>query len=202
MIPLYAFLDTETTGLIENPDLPLAEQPHLLEIAVKLTTKDGHKVGGFERIIKPEGWSIDPEAEKVHGISADLAAQCGVELWFAMADLKATLTEATCIIGHNIHGFDRKIISYSLERVARAGYGGDQFWWAKQARKIVDIQELATPILRLPGQFGEYKFPKLHEAARFFGMTDYMTTHRAGPDLEAVEHIYWAIIRGADRATA
>lgn len=189
MIPLYAFIDTETTGLIEDENFPLAEQPHLLEIAVNLTTERRETVGGFSRIIKPEGWSIEPEAEKVHGISHDVAHQCGVDLWFAMAELQATLNEATHIIGHNLHGFDRKIITYSMARC-----DGPMPWWVRQAKKMVDTMELATPIVRLPGEYESYKFPSLEETAHHFGWIAYETRHRASLDLAAVEQVYWAIM--------
>jgi DNA polymerase III epsilon subunit-like protein len=196
MISLYAFLDCETSDLIK-PNAPLEEQPHLLEIAVKLVTEDREQVGGFSRIITPDGWSIEPEAEKIHGISTDLAAQCGVDLWVAMFELQATLKEATHIIGHNIQGFDRPIITYSMVRAE-----GPLPWWTQQARKMVDTQELATPILKLPGEYDSYKFPKLEEAARFFGWDAYEVTHRAGYDISAVEHVYWSIVERFPRATA
>jgi len=202
MIELLAFLDLESTGLLHE-GTPLAEQPHIVEIAVLLTTAKREVVGSFQRLIKPDGWSIHPEAEAVHGISDDLCYQAGVPIRFAIEELEATLENATVIVGHNIQGFDRRIIGAEIERLSDKGSLRSlrSLWWAKQAPKIVDTMELATPVLKLPGNYGHYKFPKLSEAVNLFpaqylprtDLLEWIPSHRAMDDVIHVEKIYWAI---------
>lgn len=59
---MIIFYDTETTGLplwrepSEHPD-----QPHIVEIA------------SMNALIRPDGWTISPEAAAIHGISQERA---------------------------------------------------------------------------------------------------------------------------------
>jgi DNA polymerase III epsilon subunit-like protein len=188
---LIAFLDTETSGLRKNL-LPEDEQPHLLQIACKVVDEENNVVSYFSRVIRPDGWVIEPEAEAIHGISASFASRVGVDLFIAMIDLQASITGVDEIVGYNIHRFDRAVITDSIKRCKRKdGTPADGSWWFKAAPKIVDLMELATPILKLPGKHGDYKWPKLTEAVRYYGDEKWEQTHRADADIEAIEFLYW-----------
>lgn len=194
MIDLIAFLDLETSGL-RKPGADEASQPWLLQISVKTVERATRKrVSRFTRIIKPEGFSIEPEAEAVHGISEARAHQVGAPLWFVLAELRQSLIGVSAVVGHGIQGFDRPLIEVSLKR---AGAEGD--WWRKVTAVIVDTIELATPVLKLPGQFGDYKFPTLEEAVAYFRSAagehaGWRSSHDAEDDIEATEFVFWNLV--------
>ena len=52
--------------------------------------------------------------------------------------------------------------------------------------------EMATPILRLPGEFG-FKYPTLEVAHRLLCGTEYASRHRADEDMQATLRVWRAI---------
>lgn len=53
----------------------------------------------------------------------------------------------------------------------------------KFPKKLPCPMHLSTNILKLPGKFGNYKWPKVQEAYdHFFGKTDYVELHRGADD--------------------
>lgn len=188
-----AFVDTETSGLWRK-DLPVTDpsQPHMLQLACKMVTPDRRLVGSFSRIIRPEGWSIEPEAESTHGISEAFAHRHGVPLWIALTELRASVENASRIVGHNITLFDRLVIEASIART-----GTEARWWRSRVGLVYDTQEAATPVLRLPSAFGDYKWPSLQEAVRYFAdgepWASWESSHQAADDIEATEFVYWAL---------
>jgi DNA polymerase III alpha subunit (gram-positive type) len=199
MIDLIAFLDVETSGLLRK-DLPFDDpsQPRMLQISCKVVSKD-REISQFTRLIKPQGWSIEAGAEAVHGIDEGTAYQGGVEAWFALSELRVALQNVTRVVGHNIQNFDRQIIT---AEIARAKGGGE--WWSAQFKNIYDTMEHATPILNIPGQWGEAKWPTLEESVQFFGRhishdyykwNTWKSDHTAQGDVEATEFVYWQILK-------
>ncbi len=208
MIELIAFIDCETTGLLVK-DAPVTAQPRITELACKMTTRDRKIVSMFSRIIRPDGWVIPPEVEKLTGITNDLAHSTGVSIHLALIELIVTIRNATTIVGHGLQTFDRAMIRFELERAENEE---DLLTWDKAGRKMIDTMELATPLLKLPGQFGSYKWPSLKETMDYFEreneeqrgglavlLTPWEPRHRAGYDIEATENVYWSL-RGISRA--
>ena len=192
MLDLFSFVDTETSGLWRD-NLPADDpsQPNLLQLACKTVTADRRCVGRFSRIIRPDGWSIEPQAEAVHGISERLAYEVGIALEGALYDLKVTVENSTLIVGHNLFNFDDKVINAAIRRA-----GVDGLWWRGQRRKFYDTQEAATPVLKIPGQYDDYKFPSLEEAHNFFlddAAPNWTSKHDAEDDMEACEFVFWSL---------
>lgn len=178
--------DTETSGLV-RPDIASdhASQPDLVQLGVKLYDAQWRVTGKATFLIRPDGWSIEPEAEAHHGISEARCARHGVPLVAALAALQALCSNARQIIGHHVD-FDRRIIRRAIERA-----GGQGIWWEKRAADFVCTMEASTPILQLPGQYGSFKFPSLEEAHRhFFPGEDFVTQHDAESDLDATVRIF------------
>lgn len=195
MTTLIAFVDCESSGLWRN-DLPWdhASQPHLVQIACKVVTEDRYRVSEFVRLIKPDGWVIEPDAAAVHRITERMAAQWGTDLWFALAELKASVTNVGRIVGHNLFGFDDRLIKASI---ARTGYEGR--WWHSSRFRMVDTMELATPVCGLPGSFGDAKYPRLSEAYEILvegrRLGEIAAVHDAGADIDMTEAVYWELNR-------
>ena len=115
---MYLFFDTETTGLPRNwkaPVTDLSNWPRLVQIAWLLYDKDGNKISGNSFIIKPSGFTIPPEASRVHGISTDKALQEGVELADVLADFARLVAQSNYLVAHNM-SFDEKIVGAEFLR--------------------------------------------------------------------------------------
>lgn len=68
----------------------------------------------------------------------------------------------------------------------------------KFPKKLPCPMLLSTPILKLPGKYGDYKWPKVQEAwDYFFGETDYIELHRGADDaLHEAKIVYELYLRG------
>lgn len=80
---MYLIYDTETTGLPKNYNAPLSDAdnwPRCVQIAWQLHGANGELLDAQNHIIKPEGFDIPYNAEKVHGISTERAQKEGKPL--------------------------------------------------------------------------------------------------------------------------
>lgn len=182
------FFDAESSGLMRDglPDTD-PSQPRLLQLAARLTDNDGKRLHSFAYLIRPEGWSIEVEAEKVHGISERRAHRFGIPVIEVLRAFRILVPMARHIVGHGIQNFDRRLITGELHRLKAKGD-----WWNRGA-DMIDTVEMTTPMLKLPGDFG-HKFPTLAEAHDFFfpAQAPYVATHDAEDDLLAVARVYFA----------
>lgn len=81
--PVYLFFDTETTGLPLRHDAPptaLRNWPRLVQLSWQLTDEHGVVISSGDHIIRPEGFSIPPEASDGHGITDAMAREKGVSV--------------------------------------------------------------------------------------------------------------------------
>ena len=80
---MYLIFDTETTGLPKRWDAPLNDLdnwPRCVQVAWQIHDNKGELVSQKSFLIKPDGFSIPYESEKVHGISTALADKQGASL--------------------------------------------------------------------------------------------------------------------------
>ena len=106
---MYLIFDTETTGLPRDWNKPYTDTdnwPRAIQIAWQLHDELGGLIEAKDYIIKPEGFDIPYDAEKIHGISTAYALHEGVTLEFAMAEFQNALNKSTFIVGQNV-GFDK-----------------------------------------------------------------------------------------------
>lgn len=182
------FFDTETSGLMKDdlpPDHP--SQPNLVQLAARLYDAKWKCVGSVTALIKPNGWSIEPEAEAHHGISESRCARYGVELVYALGLFKELATNARQIVAHNMQ-FDRRVIDAALYRV-----GAEGLWWRKKALVLGCTMEASTPVCQIGGAYG-LKYPSLEEAHRFLMPTEpYATAHDAEADVLACVRVFRAL---------
>jgi len=116
----YLFFDIETTGIPnkgDNWETDYNNFPHIVQIAW-MVYRDNELIEQFERIIKPDGWSIPEEVSKIHGISEDMALKNGDDEKFVLDIFINSAISADKIIGHNIY-FDTSIVKASLLRLGR-----------------------------------------------------------------------------------
>ena len=80
---MYLIFDTETTGLPKNWRAPISDTdnwPRCVQIAWQLHDDLGNIIENNSYLIKPEGYDIPYESEKIHGISTRLAELQGETL--------------------------------------------------------------------------------------------------------------------------
>ena len=68
---MYLIFDSETTGLPKNYNAPLTNfdnWPRLVQLAWQVHDKTGKLIEVNSLIVKPEGFEIPFNAEKIHGI--------------------------------------------------------------------------------------------------------------------------------------
>ena len=78
---MYLIFDTETTGLPKRWDAPITDTdnwPRAIQIAWQLHDAMGNCIEHQDYLIQPEGFNIPYDAEKIHGISTELAQEQGV----------------------------------------------------------------------------------------------------------------------------
>src|SRR5690606_36029847 len=105
---MYLIFDTETTGLPKRWDAPISDVenwPRAIQIAWQLHDEMGRLVEHQEYLIKPEGFNIPFDAEKVHGISTELAEEQGIPLNQVLTEFSKALLKARFGVGQSV-GFD------------------------------------------------------------------------------------------------
>ena len=115
---MFLIFDTETTGLPKNWNAPLTDfnnWPRCVQLAWQIHDKSGELVEVKNYIIKPEGYDIPYNAEKIHGISTELALKEGVLLVNVLDDFLNDVRKSKFLIGHNVE-FDKNILGCELLR--------------------------------------------------------------------------------------
>jgi DNA polymerase III epsilon subunit-like protein len=166
---MLLFIDCETSGLPDH-NLPIAHpsQPHIVQLAAWLGQWEEGVLrhhSSLNSIIRPEGWTIHPHAERVHGISLERAHAVGEPLSEVLHRLFSLVLLADgasggvhgSLIAHNLP-FDNRMLLCEAERahLDASSLG--------LLRPFCTMRAL-TPRMRLPGRRpGEYKWPRLEEA--------------------------------------
>lgn len=183
---MYLGIDCETSGL-SRAHLPPEDpsQPHLVQLGLKTWNARWEPRASVSLLVQPDGWTIEPEAERVHGISQAQAMRAGVRLGVALLILQDLAATAKTIFAHNMQ-YDRLIITAALYRTKASG-----IWWARRAGDMRCTMEEATPLCQLPGQYGSFKYPDLEEAHAILlpGEATFKTRHDALSDIEAAARV-------------
>ena len=174
---MYLIFDTETTGLPKNWKAPLtnlSNWPRMIQIGWILYDHDGNEIEVESYIIKPKGFSIPPDAQRVHGISTEQAEKEGQDLRTVLKNFLNVLNRAEYLVAHNI-SFDEKIIGAEFLRENMT------FDSLVKIKKIC-TKEASTNYCKLPGNYG-YKWPSLSELYFKLFNTHLKEAHNAEVDV-------------------
>ena len=186
---MYLFFDTETTGLPRNYQAPVTDLdnwPRMIQIAWILCDATGTRIEENDYIIKPDNFTIPIEATNVHGISTERAIRDGEELDIVLNQFNDLVTRADYLVAHNI-SFDKKIVGAEFLRKNIQG----EF---ENKRKLCTMIS-STNYCELPGNFGNYKWPKLSELHIILFGEDFDEAHDASVDINATEKCFWEMRR-------
>ena len=187
---MYLIFDTETTGLPQSWKAPLTDfenWPRCVQLAWQIHDKEGALVEVKNYIIKPEGYDIPYNAEKIHGISTALAIKKGVALVEVLIEFVKDVEASKFVIGHNV-GFDNNIIGCELLRNKMPNLLAEF--------PSIDTKDEATDYCSIPGgRGGKFKWPNLTELhIKLFG-NDFSEAHNAAADVEATARCFLELVR-------
>ncbi|MEQ9007025.1 MAG: PHP domain-containing protein, partial [Ekhidna sp.] len=187
---MYLIFDTETTGLPHNKTAPVEELdnwPRLVQIAWQLHDHSGKLLSTGNHIIKPEGFTIPFNAEKIHGISTKRALEVGEDLAEVLDKFSTDVKKAEVLVGHNIE-FDNKIIGAEYLRTEKENLLADA--------KNIDTAEDTKEFCQLQGgPGGRLKSPRLIELyEKLFG-EPFADAHDAAYDVDATAKAFFECLK-------
>lgn len=188
---MYLIFDTETTGLPKRWDAPITDTdnwPRCIQIAWQLHDDMGVLIEHQDYMVKPEGFNIPYDAERIHGISTELAMEEGIALGEVLEKFNAALAKAKFIVGQNV-GFDVNIMGCEFHR---AGVGSPM-----ASMKVLDTcTEVTAELLQLPGgRGGRFKLPTLTELHQYLFGEPFAEAHNATADVEATTRCFLELVK-------
>ncbi len=189
---MYLFWDTETTGLANPRNDSTQELVRVCQFAAILCDADRRIVGQFKALAKPEGWIVDPETAKFHGITTELCDLYGIGMsgilvlfdrWCKMSDVHVAFNNA----------YDLHMLAVECHHHAR---------YVELPKRADCAMKMADALLKLPptqkmidkGMGDKTKNPNLKEAYRGFFGEEFDGAHDALADVKATMRCYFHMI--------
>ena len=187
---MYLIFDTETTGLPRDFNAPITDTdnwPRVVQLAWQLHDEAGELISQKDFIIKPDGYNIPFESERVHGISTELAQTLGVDLTEVLAQFNKDLSRANFMVGHNLK-FDVNVLGAEFVRL-----GQD----TPLVKPVLDTcTEKTASLCQIPGgRGGRFKLPTLTELHEFLFQESFSEAHNATADVESTTRCFLELIR-------
>ena len=177
---MYLFFDTETSGKYDfKAPATASHQPRLVQLGLQVLDREFKEVAKWSTLVQLDGASIEPEAEGIHGISAEMCAAYGLPVQHVLAILKKYRTSCKWHVCHN-EKFDRGIINAAMARLNAEPF--------LETNGFCTMQAL-TPVLQLPGPRG-HKWPKLQEAHKAATGREFDKAHSADADIAATVEVF------------
>ncbi|MGH2664545.1 DNA polymerase III subunit alpha [Flavobacterium sp.] len=188
---MYLIFDTETTGLPRSWSAPITDTdnwPRCIQIAWQLHDEMGNLIEHQDYLVKPEGFNIPYDAERIHGISTELAMEQGVSLIEVLEKFNIALSKTKFIVGQNV-GFDVNIMGCEFHRM---NIGSDMV-----KMPVLDTcTEVTAELLKLPGgRGGRFKLPTLTELHQYLFGTPFSEAHNATADVEATTRCFLELVK-------
>ncbi len=188
---MYLIFDTETTGLPKRWDAPITDTsnwPRCIQIAWQLHDEMGRLVEHQDYLISPDGFNIPYDAERIHGISTELAQANGVSLQDVLEKFNHALSKAKFIVGQNVT-FDVNIMGCEFHRFEMDSP-------LSKMRVLDTCTEVSASILQLPGgRGGKFKLPTLTELHQYLFNKPFSEAHNATADVEATTRCFLEMVR-------
>ncbi|MBE9490735.1 MAG: DNA polymerase III subunit alpha [Bacteroidetes bacterium] len=188
---MYLIFDTETTGLPKRWNAPITDTdnwPRCIQIAWQLHDQLGGLIEHQDYLVQPEGFNIPYDAEKIHGISTELAQEKGISLNEVLEKFNEALNKTKFIVGQNVK-FDLNIMGCEFTREDIANQ--------LQELPVLDTcSEHTATLCKLPGgRYGKFKLPTLAELHHYLFNKPFNEAHNATADVEATTRCFFELIR-------
>ncbi|MCB4807531.1 DNA polymerase III subunit alpha [Tamlana sp. 62-3] len=188
---MYLIFDTETTGLPKRWDAPITDVdnwPRCIQIAWQLHDAMGNCIESHDYLVQPDGFNIPYDAEKIHGISTELAEEQGVPLAEVLEKFNIALSKTKFVVGQNVK-FDLNIMGAEFVR--------EDVTNPLQELPVLDTcTEHTAQLCKIPGgRGGKFKLPTLTELHEFLFNEPFAEAHNATADVEATTRCFLELIR-------
>ncbi|WP_405292588.1 DNA polymerase III subunit alpha [Algibacter sp. Ld11] len=188
---MYLIFDTETTGLPKRWDAPITDTdnwPRCIQIAWQLHDDMGNCIEHQDYLVKPEGFNIPYDAEKIHGISTELAQEQGVPLAEVLEKFNEALGKTKFVVGQNVK-FDLNIMGAEFVR-------GDVENPLQELPVLDTCTEHTAKLCEIPGgRYGKFKLPTLSELHEHLFNVGFSEAHNATADVEATTRCFFELLR-------
>lgn len=188
---MYLIFDTETTGLPKSWNAPITDTdnwPRCIQIAWQLHDALGNLVEHNDFLIQPDGFNIPYDAERIHGISTELAQEQGISLEEGLELFNKALQKTKFIVGQNV-GFDLNIMGCEFHRLGIESN-------LNKLPLLDTCTEKTALMCQLPGgRYGKFKLPTLTELHKHLFGVDFAEAHNATADVEATTRCFLELIR-------
>lgn len=188
---MYLIFDTETTGLPRNWNAPITDTdnwPRCIQIAWQLHDEFGNLIEHQDYLVRPDGFNIPYDAERIHGISTELAEEQGIPLSEVLEKFNVALAKSKFVVGQNI-GFDVNIMGCEFHRLGVESP-------MSQMPVLDTCTETTAELLRLPGgRGGKFKLPTLTELHQYLFGEPFAEAHNATADVEATTRCFLQLIK-------
>lgn len=183
------FFDTETTGLIKKGLHAVYDAelyPHICQLSWTFNDMDR------DFIIRPDGWTIPPEATAVHQISTERALKVGLPFKEAFKKFYADLESADMIVAHNIY-FDILMLVSNVSLLLKDQYRALDFYKFINSKKRVDTMMETIDFVGAcfpDGTVGKY--PRLEELYdKLFNSS--FPAHNSMEDVRALKKCFYEL---------
>jgi DNA polymerase-3 subunit alpha len=186
---MYLIFDTETTGLPRDFSAPITDLdnwPRLVQLAWQLHDHTGKLISSGNYIVKPEGFTIPFNSEKIHGISTKKANDEGFDLAFVLGEFRKDMDKAYFLIGHNV-SFDESVMGAEFLRKKMPS--------AIMDKPKIDTKNESTEYVGIPNGRGGFKWPSLGELHWKLFDTGFEDAHDAAADVEATTRAFLELVR-------
>ena len=188
---MYLIFDTETTGLPKRYNAPVSDSdnwPRCIQIAWQLHDAMGNLIEHQDYLVKPDGFNIPFDAEKIHGISTELATAEGISLKEVAEKFQNALSKTKFIVGQNVD-FDVNIMGAEFFRLGIEN--------PLPKLPVLDTcTETTAQLCQIPGgRGGKFKLPTLTELHEFLFNESFAEAHNATADVEATTRCFLELVR-------
>ena len=188
---MYLIFDTETTGLPKSWNAPITDidnWPRCVQMAWQLHDEMGDLIEHNDFLIQPDGYNIPYDAERIHGISTELAQEQGISLDKSLELFNEALNKTKFIVGQNLN-FDLNIMGCEFHRLGIESI--------LSSLPILDTCTEKTALMcQLPGgRYGKFKLPTLTELYNHLFGVGFGEAHNATADVEATTRCFLELIR-------
>jgi DNA polymerase-3 subunit alpha len=188
---MFLIFDTETTGLPKQWNAPITNTenwPRCVQIAWQLHDDMGRCLEHQDYLIRPDGFNVPYDAEKIHGISTELASEQGVSLLEVLELFNIALSKAKFVVGQNV-SFDLNIMGCEFHRLNLVSN-------LNQLPVLDTCTEKTAMMCQIPGgRGGKFKLPTLTELHKFLFNKPFGEAHNATADVEATTRCFLELIR-------
>ncbi|SFN41534.1 DNA polymerase III, alpha subunit [Bizionia echini] len=188
---MYLIFDTETTGLPKRWDAPITDTdnwPRCIQIAWQLHDDMGNCIDHQDYLVKPDGFNIPYDAEKIHGISTELAHEKGLPLQDVLEKFNEALAKTKFVVGQNVK-FDLNIMGAEFVR-------GNLENNLQELPVLDTCTEHTASLCQLPGgRYGKFKLPTLTELHQYLFNKPFAEAHNATADVEATTRCFLELVR-------